>query len=203
MRNHLAIFLTLSLSLFSYHASAATVIPLSMAELVHQSDTIFVGRIINSHSYWENDKILTRTLFSVEHHVLGNPEKTLTVTTLGGTAEHPILKAKGSMEVPGGLQFEEGEEALLFTHQSKTGLDQVVGLTQGKFEIILNPSKSIKYIPVSQKVITSQTQSDEAIEQMFSPDVMFGESTSTVQSRDMELEEMLEMISSYLNKTTD
>jgi hypothetical protein len=117
-------------TVFSIPLQATTVRRLSLDELVAKADSIIVGRVIGSHTFWTNDRklILTSYTLEVQQSLKGSAAPTIVVTTIGGQMDTTLL------QVPGMPAFENNESAVLFLVQSG-GYATVLGLKQGKFAI--------------------------------------------------------------------
>ncbi len=103
---------------------------LDLDGLVSVADTIVVGEVRSSDTYWSRDGrlILTRHTIQVDETLKGLPSGTLEVTTIGGTIGDLTLYVAG---MPA---FAKGERTILFLEAA--GLyTTVVGLGQGKFSV--------------------------------------------------------------------
>lgn len=183
----------------SFSAYAATVITMNLGELVNVADDIVVARSADIRSRWLGNKIVTDNVFEVTERVKGSANATLTITTLGGTAMHPSLNAPINMAVPGGVVFERGEEALVFTKANALGQNQLVGLTQGKFAIETDPESGKKLIAIGQKTLTTKVVGADDLDYFFSPSAVFEPHGNTIEVRKMELNELIYQIKQLLN----
>jgi hypothetical protein len=127
MKARWLVFLILVLSLPIH---AATVKRLDMDGLVTTAQTIVVGQVTSSHTYWTSDGrlILTRHTIEVDETLKGVSSGTVEVTTIGGTIGDQTLYVSG---MPA---FGDGERTVLFL-ESTGRYRTVVGLGQGKFSI--------------------------------------------------------------------
>ena len=116
--------------LLSLPFNAATVKRLDLDGLVTTAQTIIVGTVSDSHTYWTDDGrlILTRHTIEVDETLKGYPSGTVDVTTVGGTIGDQTLYVSG---MPA---FGDGERTVLFL-ESTGRYRTVVGLGQGKFSI--------------------------------------------------------------------
>ena len=57
------------------------------------------------------------------------------------------------MSVGGGLSFKLDEEVVLFTKSRPGGINQVIGMSMGKFEVRTDKSTGKKHVPFSQKIL--------------------------------------------------
>ena len=110
--------------------TATTVQRLNLDDLVLRSETIIVGRVVDSHSSWTKDGklILTQTTVEVQERLKGPVVKSVQVTTIGGQVGKTILQVSG---LPA---FTPNETAVIFLERSN-GYLTVLGLNQGKFSI--------------------------------------------------------------------
>jgi hypothetical protein len=109
---------------------AATVQRLGLEDLVKKAQTIVIGKVTGSRTYWSADRklILTDYILDVDERMKGTAGQTVAVTTLGGKIGDLELHVSG-MPV-----FERGENAVVFIEQSGS-YQTVVGLGQGKFTV--------------------------------------------------------------------
>jgi len=111
---------------------ATTVEKLSLEDLVQKAQKIIVGRCLSTESRW-NEKstlILTYSKFAVGENLKSHSNGSLTVVTVGGSV------GGITQTVSGMPQFVPNEEAVLFLEPSKDHHWQIVGLSQGKFQIV-------------------------------------------------------------------
>jgi hypothetical protein len=127
-----AIPLTLCLILLTTtQIHATTVQRLELHDLVQKAQTIVVGRVTSSRTYWSTGKkfILTDYTIEVDESIKGRGMRTIAVTTVGGRIGDVELHVSG---MPA---FQKGENAVLFIEQSGA-FQTVVGLGQGKFTVM-------------------------------------------------------------------
>lgn len=116
--------------LFSISSYATTVQRLGLEDLVKKANTIVVGRVTNSRTYWTSNKklIFTSYTIQVDESIKGQPGRNLEVTTIGGKIDGVEL------HVAGMPAFKNGENAVVFVEQN-AGYQTVLGLSQGKFTV--------------------------------------------------------------------
>ena len=109
---------------------ATTVKRLDLDGLVSTAETIVVGEVLGSETYWTLDRrvILTRHTILVDETLKGAVEETIEVTIVGGTIGDIVLYVAG---MPA---FTAGERTVLFL-ESSSRYRTVVGLGQGKFRV--------------------------------------------------------------------
>lgn len=129
---------------------AASVKEMDLSELVNSSDRVVVGECISVTTEWSGGKIYSRNTIQVQDSVKGQRIASYVVTTLGGTAFHPQLNTEVTMDVSGGLRFRPNQELVLFTKENALGQHQVVGMSQGKFEIVTDKNTGERVVPVAE-----------------------------------------------------
>lgn len=109
---------------------ATTVQRLGLEDLVKRANTIVVGRVTNSRTYWNSNRklIFTNYTIQVDESIKGQAGHSLEVTTIGGKIGDVEL------HVAGMPAFQNGESAVVFVEQSG-GFQTVLGLSQGKFTV--------------------------------------------------------------------
>ena len=109
---------------------ATTVKRLDLEGLVSIAQTIVVGEVKKSETYWSPDGrlILTRHTIEVGETLKGSTAETVEITTIGGTIGDRTLYVAG---MPA---FAPGEETIVFT-ETIGAYRTVVGLGQGKFSV--------------------------------------------------------------------
>lgn len=180
----------------SASALGASVIPMSLGEMIDKADAIVVARCVETRSYWQNNKIYTENILNVQDSVKGNVQAEHVVTTLGGIALHPILKKEVKMSVPGGVEFSVGQQALLFTQRNSIAQNQIIGLSQGLFVIEVDEETGVAMIPVGEKVVTNK-QDIDFLDLLYSP-LAFYDATN-IKVRNMSLAELIAKIEEQLN----
>lgn len=138
---------------------AATVVPMDLDALVKVADTISMIETVETSTRWDSNKVYTDNAVRVIESLKGNQGDEYIITTLGGVAEHPRLKAVVDMTVPGVSKFLKGSRSIVFTRKSASGLNQLVGLSQGKFDASTDEESELSYIMVGQKKLVRKTES--------------------------------------------
>ena len=128
-----ALLMSLLLCLFLIAATfcyATTVQRLGLEDLVKKAQTIVVGKVTGSRTFWTADRklILTNYTIQVDENIKGQTSRDVEVTAIGGKI--------GDLElhVSGMVSFVKGENAVVFLEQSGA-YQTVVGLGQGKFTV--------------------------------------------------------------------
>jgi hypothetical protein len=111
---------------------ASTIKKMELKELVSVSDAIAQGTVESVESRWENQSIYTYTSIRVDEPLKGGPRRALLIRQAGGQV--------GSLHahVQGMPQFKAGDQVIVFLRDRKDGTFDVVGLGQGKYDIVGN-----------------------------------------------------------------
>ncbi len=139
--------------LFAFPLHAATVLRLDLDGLVSTAQTIVVGKVRDSDTYWSADGrlILTRHTIEVAETLKGFNDETVEITTIGGTIGDLTLYVAG-MPV-----FEPGEDTVVFL-EAAGPYRTVVGLGQGKFTVaddfVSNSVSSLEFADTSPGRVT-------------------------------------------------
>ena len=109
---------------------ATTVRRLTLDDLVAKASSIVEGRVLDSRTFWTDDRklILTTYTIEVQESLKGPSAQSVVVTTIGGRIGSTALRVAG-MPI-----LEIGESAVFFLEQSGS-YTTVVGLKQGRFPI--------------------------------------------------------------------
>lgn len=109
---------------------------LSLEDMVHQSDVIAIGNVLETRSMWVDRNLVTLATVSVSESLKGAPGETVTVVLPGGVDVN--RKVPVAMTYPGAPRLTPGENAFLFlTADSEVGGGySVAGFAQGKFSIV-------------------------------------------------------------------
>jgi hypothetical protein len=110
-------------------AAGATLQQLSLDGMIAQSTAIVRGKVTGSYAVASGPIIYTFYEIQVSESLKGDYKSSVTVAVPGGTANN--LR----QTFPGAPQFNAGDEFVFFLWTGKSGLTQVIGLTQGLFKI--------------------------------------------------------------------
>jgi hypothetical protein len=124
--------LVIVIGLLGMPAFASTIKKMDLVELVSVSDAIAQGTVESVESRWEKQSIYTYTSIRVDEAIKGGPRRALLIRQAGG--QIGALHA----HVPGMPQFKAGDQVIVFLHDRKDGTFDVVGLGQGKYDIVGN-----------------------------------------------------------------
>ncbi|MBI3668139.1 MAG: hypothetical protein HY236_18220 [Acidobacteria bacterium] len=120
---------TLALCLSSLAASGATLERLTLEEMTTRSTAIIRGQAVSTSAVQVGSTIYTRTVFQVLENYKGPQGAQVEVMEPGGTIG-PI-----SQNYSGVPRFRPGVELVLFLWTGPSGRTQVIGLSQGVFEL--------------------------------------------------------------------
>lgn len=121
---------TLGVLVASLAASGATLERLSLEEMATRSTAIVRGRAGAGSPTLVGSTIYTRTRFQVLERWKGPERSEVDVLSPGGTM------GLTSQHYPGVPRFQEGQELVLFLWTGPSGRTQVIGYTQGVFEVV-------------------------------------------------------------------
>jgi len=113
-------------------AVATTIKKMELPELVSVSDAIAQGTVESVETRWEDKSIYTYTSIRVDEGLKGGPRRAILVRQPGGRIGSMNLNA------PGTPKFNQGDQVIVFLRDRKDGTFDVVGLGQGKYDIIDN-----------------------------------------------------------------
>jgi hypothetical protein len=117
------------LGLIATQLSATTLERLSLDEMAQKSTEIVSARVIGSSATTRGPVLYTRYRIQVVQRWKGAPAQEMDVCVPGGR------QGAVRQTFAGAPKLADGEEYLLFLWTSKSGLTQVIGLSQGLFEM--------------------------------------------------------------------
>jgi len=109
--------------------NAATLLRLSLSDMIDKSTVIVRGKVTGSYAAFQGPIIYTHYAIQVSEQFKGAPAGTVDVVVPGGIANN-LRQA-----FAGAPQFNTGDEFVFFLWTSQAGLTQVLGLTQGLFQV--------------------------------------------------------------------
>jgi hypothetical protein len=133
--------------------SAATLERLSLEETIEKSTAIVRGRVLGSHAAFRGSTIYTHYRVQVLERWKGGPQATLEVLVPGG------VSAGLRQTYTGVPQLTEGKEYVLFLWTGRNGLTQIIGYTQGVFEL---PKKTGSGAAMAYRAACTETMLDRA-----------------------------------------
>ncbi len=144
------LLITFGLTLVSLQA--ATLEYLSLDDMAKKSTAIVRGRIQSCAGEFRGSVIFTHCKVGVTEQWKGDSQPVVDVATPGGTA-------KGmAQNFPGAPKLAQGEEYVLFLWTGKSGMTQLIGLSQGVFDL----KPDAKGQTVAQRAATTERMLDAA-----------------------------------------
>lgn len=117
---------------FAATGIATTVPRMDLREIVRKSDAIVEGRVEAVYSQWDAERKLAYTYISirVDEAVKGHANRSVLIRQVGGRI------GALDMRVSGMPQFSQGEQVMLFLRRQANNTFEVVGLGQGRYQIV-------------------------------------------------------------------
>lgn len=121
-----------SVVLLAGMARATTVVKMDLPALVGESDTIVQARVTQEYSQWDAQMklVFTYVNIQVEDPLKGDGRRNVVIRQLGGRV------GAMNMSVVGMPKFNVGDEVIVFLKNNPEGTYHVVGLSQGKYDIV-------------------------------------------------------------------
>ncbi|SET50199.1 hypothetical protein [Stigmatella erecta] len=130
-------------------ASASTMFQLDLSALSHSSDAVIHGTVRRVESRWSRDhrRILTDVEIEVSEALKGQPGSTVLLIQPGGRV------GDIGQVVSGMASFTQGEEVVVFLERRGARAFGLVGLSQGKYEVLrTEDSRSALAVPAAKDV---------------------------------------------------
>jgi hypothetical protein len=121
---------------------AASVVKLTLPDLVKQSQAIVIGKVSGVSSAWVEDRrqIFTTITLNVSENLKGSSGHIVTFTQIGGVV------GDTRVSVAGAPIFTPGSEVLLFLSGDPSGYFPTVGMGQGKFDVTTDERSGEKIV---------------------------------------------------------
>lgn len=133
MKKSYRLFILIVAGWLAGRATATTVIPPSLDDLVGRAETIFQGTVSDVRSEWTGEgaqrHIVSYITFNVEDAIKGNPGAKVTLNMMGGTV------GAETMEVSDAPKFKVGDRDILFVENNGTQFIPLVGIMHGRFQV--------------------------------------------------------------------
>ena len=133
-------------------------------DVLVKADLVVVGRCLSIESTWVNKKIISKASIQVDKVIKGKSGDTIIVEYLGGDALHPTLNIPVAMKSTVGVNFSEGDEAVLLLNRMPKGNYRLVDVSIGKISIVTDIGSGKKHIKSGFKKITSTKKDDGSTE---------------------------------------
>lgn len=117
--------------------SATTLERLSVDTMVDKSTSIVRAKVVSSQGEYRNGLIFTKYVLQVDETWKGNPARVVEVFVPGGVANG--LR----QTIPGAPALEQGDELVLFLWAGASGRSQIIGLSQGLFNVVKDEAGAI------------------------------------------------------------
>ncbi|MBI4475103.1 MAG: hypothetical protein HY646_20720 [Acidobacteria bacterium] len=126
--------LVFAFAMMTLSLSATTVTRMDLPELVKTAETIVQGRVEQVYSQWDADLrvVFTYISINVDDPLKGERRRSVLIRQPGGKI------GSFNMLVPGMPKFQTGDDVIVFLKSGMEGTYWVVGLSQGKYEIVDN-----------------------------------------------------------------
>ena len=124
-----AVFATLLFALFAGGLDAATLEKLTVEEMAQKSTLIVRGRVTGCAGETRGPVIYTRCSVAVSESWKGHPGTQISFVVPGGSAQGLTQTFTGTPK------FDSGTEYVLFLWAGRSGTNQVIGLSQGVFDL--------------------------------------------------------------------
>ena len=129
MRQRVFSFGLLAAISFCQTMAASTVFKLSLDEIIEKSTVIVRGRVGGCEGVQRGALVYTECTVAVSETLKGRPDAVMTVSIPGGVA------GKIRQTVAGSPRLERTQHYVLFIWTSPRGVNQIIGLSQGVFEL--------------------------------------------------------------------
>jgi hypothetical protein len=142
----------LVLALGTLPLSSATLVQLSLNDMITQSTAIVRGTVTGSYAAYQGRVIYTHYKVQVTEQMKGDTPNAADVAIPGGVVNAVQQWFAGAPQLPVGGDF------VFFLWTGKSGLTQIIGLTQGLFTVSgTDPSHVTATRPASQEVLLNPT----------------------------------------------
>ncbi len=113
-------------------ALASSVRKMELPEMVSKSDSVVQGTVESVEARWESDLIFTYASIRVDESFKGAPRRALLIRQPGGKLGALNLTVSGTP------QFKAGDRVIVFLQNQSNGTFDIVGLGQGKYDLVDN-----------------------------------------------------------------
>lgn len=118
--------------------AGATLEQLSLDDMIQKSTAIVRGTVALSRVEASGPLIYSHYIIRITENLKGNLQGTVDVAVPGGTANNV------RQTFPGTPQFQIGDDYVFFLWTGRSGLTQIIGLTQGLFALSPGSGDSLK-----------------------------------------------------------
>jgi hypothetical protein len=131
------LLLTLAGLLALIPASATTLEKLSLEDMSAKSTAIVRGRVQTCYGEYRAPIIYTHCKVAVSEHWKGSAPALADLMILGGTVNGK------TQSFPGAPRLTEGQEYILFLWTGRSGMTQIIGFSQGAFDVSVFPKGEV------------------------------------------------------------
>ena len=126
-----SLFIVIFIELATLAADATTVVPLSVEQLVNESEAVVYGRVADVRAQWTADRRFIESVVTIEilRGIKGSAAEAISFTTPGGQVGRYLNV------IPGAPSFARGDLAVFFLTAQGPRLPVTTGLTQGIYRV--------------------------------------------------------------------
>jgi hypothetical protein len=137
-----AVFALILITLLTSSASATQIEYRSVEELGVDANLVVRGEVSSVRSYWNESRtrILTETTVRVTDEFKGRAGGEVRIVQMGGELDGI------RMTVAGALEWQPGEDVVLFLEDSLPGQYRVSGFSQGKYSVQRDPRSGEEFV---------------------------------------------------------
>jgi hypothetical protein len=138
---------------------ATTLERLSMGDMIRQSTAIVRAKVTGSYTAFRGREIYSHYQLQVAENLKGGSNQALDVAIPGGAAQGMRQMVAGAPDLV------LGQEYVVFLWTGKSGLTQIIGLSQGLFNVMQNPAgdavlvrpaAAVTMVDASGKIVSDQ-----------------------------------------------
>lgn len=134
---------------------AATLEYLTLDDMTARSTAIVRGTVIGSHTTVRGPVVYTLYTLQISERLKGRPAPSIDVAVPGGVAEGIRQTFAGAPEL------QNGGEYVVFAWKSKSGLNMILGLSQGLFRVMpgdAGPDLTVSQTATGERVLSNSGQ---------------------------------------------
>lgn len=113
-------------------SQATTLEKLSLDDMIQKSNAIVRGKVVGSYAAFRGSMLFTHYRVEVAERLKGGLSGTIEVSVPGG------MLGNVRQVIPGAPRMEAGAEYAIFVYTNRSGLNLVIGLCQGLFDLRAN-----------------------------------------------------------------
>lgn len=138
----IVLFIAVFISSVATLSHATQVVYKTPKQLGQESALVVQGKVGDVRSFWnaKRTKIFTETRIDIDQSYKGNASASVTLLQLGGVVDNV------QVNVHGAVQWQAGEEVLLFLEPYINGTFHVSGFSQGKYRVERDPDTGEPFV---------------------------------------------------------